>query len=56
MIAPAAPTVTATPPAPGRRHGGQRGLSVAAVSVAVLAVYVGTIVLANWTAAATGVP
>ena len=50
MIASAAPTVTATSPALGRRPGDRRGRYVSAVRVVVLAAYVGNIVLANWTA------
>jgi queuosine precursor transporter len=49
VIAPTTPTVTATSPTASRRPGEHRGRYIPAVRVVVLAVYVGNIVLANWT-------
>ncbi|MBV9382788.1 MAG: VUT family protein [Kutzneria sp.] len=48
MIAPKSSTLTASPLGAGRRRGDATGRRVIAVSLVVLAAYVGNIVLANW--------
>jgi hypothetical protein len=48
MTAPEHPAVTASPLALGRRFSDATGRRVTGVSLVVLAVYVGTIVTANW--------